>query len=79
MVSEHKKTYMKQYNKKPEVKAKKAEYMRKIRSRKDKEAAHRLVGFLLDQGYENLAYQHALERAPEMLLTVKSRTRPRRK
>lgn len=70
---------MKRYNKKPEVRERKAEYMRKIRSKKDKEAAHRLVRFLLDQGYEDLAYQHALERAPEMLVTVKAKARPRKK
>lgn len=69
---------MKRYNKKPEVKGRKAEYMRKIRTRQDKEAAHRLVRFLLDMGYEELAYQHAIERAPEMLVTVKAKTRPRK-
>ena len=70
---------MKRYNKRQDIKDKKAEYMRKIRKKQDKEAAHRLVRFLLDQGYEDLAYQHALERAPEMLLTVKSRSRPHKK
>lgn len=73
MVSETKKRYMKQYNKKPEVKARKAAYMRKIRAQKDKEAAYNLVRFLLDLGYEDMAYEYALERAPEMLATVKAR------
>ncbi|MBD3263218.1 hypothetical protein GF374_02460 [Candidatus Woesearchaeota archaeon] len=79
MANARKKAYMKQYNKKPKVKAKKAKYMRKIRSKEDKKAARRLVRFLLDIGYEDLAYQHALERAPEMLITVKSRARSNKK
>ena len=79
MVRKQKKAYMKRYNKQPIVKARKAEYMRKIRARKDKEAAHRLVRFLLAMKYEDLAYQHALERAPEMLVTVKAKARPKRK
>ncbi len=73
MVSERKKNYMKKYNRRPEVKARKAEYMHKVRLLADREAAHRLVRFLLDIGYEDLAYQHALERCPEMLMTVKAR------
>jgi len=79
MVRKQKKAYMKRYNKQPAVKAKKKEYMRKIRARKDKEAAYRLVRFLLDMNYEDLAYQHAQERAPEMLLTVKAKARPKRR
>ncbi len=73
MVSERKKKYMKKYNKKPKVKARKAEHMRKIRKLADKEATHKLVRFLLDVGYENLAFEYAQERAPEMLATVKAR------
>jgi len=75
MVSKRKKAYMRKYNQKPEVKAKKAAYMRKIRAEADKEAARRLVQLLLDFGYEDLAYQYALERAPEMLVTVKANAR----
>jgi len=62
---------MRKYNARPEVKARKAAYMRKIRAKADKEAARNLVRFLLNLGYEQLAYQYALERAPEMLATVK--------
>ena len=71
MVSNRKKAYMRKYNARPEVKARKAAYMRKIRAKADKEAARNLVRFLLNLGYEQLAYQYALERAPEMLATVK--------
>jgi len=62
---------MKFYNKKPEVKQKKADYMRKIRAEKDAEASRKLVQSLLELGYENLAFEYAQERAPEMLAAVK--------
>ena len=73
MVSKKKKAYMKKYNRKPEVKARKAEYMRKIRKLADKKAAKNLVRFLLNTGFENLAFEYAQERAPEMLVTAKAR------
>ena len=62
---------MKSYNRKPEVKAKKAEYMREKRAEQDKLAARQLVTELLDMGFENLAFEYALERCPEMIATVK--------
>jgi hypothetical protein len=73
MVSERKKQYMRLYNRRPEVKAKKAEYMRLKRKELDKIAARRLVQELLDLGFEQLAFEYALERAPEMLATVRVR------
>ncbi len=73
MVSEHKKSYMKAYNKQPAVKTKKADYMRRVRGEADVEAAKRLVNFLLEMGYEKMATDYALERAPEMLVSVKGR------
>lgn len=73
MVSEQKKSYMRSYNKKPEVKAKKADYMRMKRAELDELAARKLVTELLDMGFENLAFEYAVERAPEMLATVKAR------
>jgi len=77
MVSERKKQYMKRYNKRPEVKARKAAYMRKIRSEADQEAARRLVSFLLETGYEDMAFDYAKERAPNMLVSVKGRAKNR--
>lgn len=71
MVSEHKKAYMRRYNRKPEVRALKAGYMRRKRAEADTDAARRLVTELLSLGYENLAFEYAMERAPEMLATVK--------
>ena len=59
------------YNKKPEVKAKKAGYMRIKRAESDEIAARKLVTELLDMGFEQLAFEYAMERAPEMLATVK--------
>jgi hypothetical protein len=69
-----KKKYMKEYNQLPTVKAKKRDYMRKIRAEKDQDAARRLVLFLSEMGYENWAEDVAVERAPEMLATNKTRT-----
>ncbi len=71
-VSERKKQYMKEYNSRDYVKKKKAEYMRKIRSKKDKEAARDIVRLFLEYGFENLAEEFALERAPDMLITAKN-------
>ena len=78
MVTEHKKQYMKHYNQLQHVKAKKAEYMRRVRAEKDSEAARSLVRTLLDLGHEDMAFEYAKERCPEMLLTVKNRA-PARK
>ena len=75
MVSEQKKAYMKEYNQRAEVKARKAAYMRKIRTERNKQAARALVTLLLEYGHEDLAFEYAKERAPEMLLTVKARAR----
>jgi len=75
MVSEQKQAYMKSYNRQPKVKAKKAEYMRMKRAESDEIAARKLVTELLDMGFENLAFEYALERAPEMLATVKVRAK----
>ena len=71
MVSDKKKQYMRFYNKKPKVKAKKAEYMRMKRAESDEIAARNLVQELLDMGFENLAFEYALERCPEMIATVR--------
>ncbi len=71
MVSPRKREYMKFYNRKSSVKEKKAEYMRNKRAEADSEASRKLVQGLLDLGYEQLAYEYAQERAPEMLATVK--------
>ena len=75
MVSEQKRHDMRFYNKKPEVKAKKADYMRTKRAESDEIAARKLVTELLDMGFENLAFEYAQERAPEMLATVKIRAK----
>jgi len=75
MVTEHKKQYMKRYNQLPQVKAKKAGYMRRVRAEKDSESARNLVRTLLDLGHEQLAFEYAQERCPEMLITVKAETR----
>lgn len=78
-VTEKKKRYMKTYNQRAEVKAKKADYMRRTRSEADKKAARELVSFLLDMGYENMAFDVARERAPEMLITTKAKRRAKKK
>ncbi|MCX6774987.1 MAG: hypothetical protein NTY99_02750 [DPANN group archaeon] len=69
---EQKKAYMHRYNRKPEVRALKADYMRRKRVESDEEAARKLVTELLNMGYENLAFEYAQERAPEMLAAVKA-------
>mgnify|MGYP006992539855 CR=1 FL=1 len=66
---------MKRYNQLAHVKAQKAEYMRRVRAAKDSESARSLVRTLLDLGHEQLAFEYAQERAPEMLLTVKTPAR----
>ena len=73
MVSESKKQYMKKYNKLPKVKARKAEYMKKTRAEADRTAARDLVSFLAEIGYEDMALEYAMERAPEMLLAIKKK------
>ena len=73
-----KKSYMKEYNQLPSVKANEREYMRKVRADKDQEAARRLVLFLSEMGYSNWAEDVAMERAPEMLATTKTRVAQRK-
>ena len=68
---------MRRYNQRTDVKAKKAAYMRKVRSETDKKAARDLVKFMLEMGYENEAFEVAKERAPEMLVRVKQKARKR--
>ncbi len=75
MESTRKKQYMKQYNQKLEVKARKAAHMRSVRAEKEQEAARKVVQAFLEFGFENLAEEFARERAPEMLLTIKARRR----
>lgn len=70
-VSERKKKYMRYYNRRPDVKARKAAYMRRIRAESDQKAARELVSFLLDMGYQDMAQDYAIERAPEMLVVAK--------
>lgn len=72
VASESKKKYMRKYNRLPSVKNKKAEYMREARRKKDKTAAAELVKFLLEVGYEDMAFEYAQERAPEMLVEVRA-------
>lgn len=71
MVSERKKAYMRIYNTKPEVKLKKAEYMRKRRAEEKKAKMFDLVKTMLNLGYENLAFEYAKTYCPEILLTAK--------
>jgi len=77
-VSVKKKQYMRSYNQRSEVKAKKAAYMRKVRADADEKAARSLVSFLLEMGYEDMAFDIAQERAPEMLLTTKAKAKQRK-
>ena len=67
---------MKKYNQKPETKIKKAEYMRKIRAKSNKVSSKKLVQLFLDLGFEDLAFEYAMERAPEMLVIAKVRSKP---
>jgi len=73
--SPRKRAYMKRYNKRPEVKARKAAYMRRVRSVADQAAARDLVSFLIDMGYSDMAFDYAQERAPEMLVVAKNKAR----
>ncbi len=77
-VSENKKVYMKKYNNRESVKLKKAEHMRKIRKESNDEASIRLVNLLREYGFEDWAVDIAQERAPQMLVTSKIRSRKRR-
>jgi len=70
-----KKEYMKKYNQRKYVKERKKLYMRDKRAEKEEEAAQKLVKIFLDAGFEDLAYQYALERAPEMLVKSSKHTR----
>ena len=77
-VSENKKAYMKKYNNRDYVKRKKAEYMRKTRSNENNEASVRLVNLLREYGFEDWAFDVAQERAPQMLVSSKVRSRRRK-
>ena len=46
-----------------------------IRAERNKQAARALVTLLLDHGYEDMAFEYAKERAPDMLITAKARAR----
>ena len=59
---------MKEYNQRPYVKRKKADYMRKFRSDKNQENSEKLVKLLLNYGFEDWAEDIAKERAPHMLI-----------
>ena len=78
MVTKRKKIYMKLYNKQQAVKARKAAYMRKIRAEKRTYETRDMVRFLLDSGYEKLAFDYAKQYAPEMLVTIKSQVKRRK-
>ncbi len=69
---------MKKYNNRDHVKRKKAEYMRKNRSTANDEASVRLVNLLREYGFEDWAFDVAQERAPQMLVSSKIRSRRRR-
>ncbi|MEK6923371.1 MAG: hypothetical protein AABW84_01605 [Nanoarchaeota archaeon] len=78
MITEHKKEYMRKYNKQLEVKVKKAAYMRKVRAERKTKDAYDMVRFLLNAGYENMAFDYAKQYVPDMLVTIKSPTRTRK-
>jgi len=67
-MSQSRKEYMKEYNQRPYVKRKKADYMRKVRSELDQKNSEKLVELLLNYGFEDWAESVAAERAPHMLL-----------
>jgi len=75
MVNERKKAYMREYNAKPEVKTKKAAYMRARRAELAKQKAISIVHTFLDFGYEDLAFEYAKEHCPELLSVVKSKNK----
>ncbi len=66
---------MKKYNNREYVKQKKAEYMQKTRKTSDDEASIRLVNLLREYGFEDWAVDIAQERAPQMLVSSRIRTR----
>ena len=78
MVSKRKKSYMKKYNQRAEVKARKAAYMRAKRAELAKQRVKEDVLAFLHAGFENQAFEHAKEFAPEMLLTIKAPNRKAR-
>lgn len=59
---------MKEYNQRPYVKRKKADYMRKLRSKLDQKNSEKLVELLLSYGFEDWAESIAEARAPHMLI-----------
>lgn len=63
--------YMKKYNQREYVKERKKHYMREKRAEKEEEAARNLVNIFLEAGFEDIAYDYALERAPDMLVNAK--------
>lgn len=73
MSSKSKKEYMKEYNQRDYVKEKKREYMRRKRAEEERKASRHLVKLFLDAGYEDLAYEYAVERAPEMLAKARNK------
>jgi hypothetical protein len=78
MVTVHKKQYMMKYNKQPKVKARKAEYMRKVRAEMRMHKARDMVNFLRECGYENIAFDYATTYAPDMLVTIKAPVKKRK-
>ena len=67
-MSQSRKSYMKEYNQRPYVKRKKAEYMRKVRSEENSKNSEKLVNLLLEYGFEDWAEDIAKNRAPHMLI-----------
>ncbi len=67
-MSQSRKSYMKEYNQRPYVKRKKADYMRKVRSNENAKNSEKLVNLLLDYGFEDWAEDIAKDRAPHMLI-----------
>ena len=78
-VSKNKKKYMKKKKNKNNKKQKKAEYMRMNRKKSNNEAAIRVVNLLKEYGFEDWAFDIAQERAPQMLVSSKVRSRKRRR
>ncbi|MEK9635257.1 MAG: hypothetical protein VW079_01135 [Candidatus Woesearchaeota archaeon] len=74
-MSQSRKEYMKEYNQRPYVKRKKADYMRKLRSKLDQKNSEKLVELLLNYGFEDWAESIAEARAPHMLIKNTSRRR----
>ncbi len=74
-MSQSRKEYMKEYNQRPYVKRKKADYMRKLRSKFDQKNSEKLVELLINYGFEDWAESIAEARAPHMLIKNTSRRR----